>query len=102
MKRNVSVSDKKNNSTITSKLSAVKIWAATATCLVLSAAVLPVAGNGNMVSGSVIKDAEAYSCSATCYDRYYTCIYSGKGSTYCQSQLNYCLANCGTTARVAE
>lgn len=36
------------------------------------------------------------SCSATCYDRYYTCVYSGKTSSYCQSQLSVCLGGCGS------
>lgn len=36
------------------------------------------------------------SCSAVCYDRYYNCIVSGKTSSYCQSQLSWCLGGCGT------
>ena len=99
MRKNISVS---SGNSVASKLAAVKLWAATAACLVLSAALIPVAGNGNMISGSAMEDATQYSCSAGCYDKYYTCIYAGKGSTYCQSQLSWCLANCGTTARVAQ
>jgi len=36
------------------------------------------------------------SCGAACYDRFYNCIVSGRTVSYCQSQLSYCLANCGS------
>ena len=99
MQNNIVKSTQKNvASKVGVQIASARLWAAVAACLVLAATVLPVGGGG---TGS-LSGAQNYACSSVCFDRYYTCIVAGKGSTYCQAQLSLCLANCGGSARAGE
>lgn len=70
-----------------SRLDSARVWVAAAVCLL---ALLPSAAANNPPGES------NRSCSAICYDRYYTCLVAGNSQSYCQRQYQYCLANCGT------
>lgn len=59
----------------------------------VSGMMLLVAAAAGSIS-SLVKDAEQYSCSSTCYNNYRWCLMQGKDPGYCSSVYNTCISNC--------
>jgi hypothetical protein len=79
-----------------SKLNPVKVWVAATSFLVLTAALLPIAGMSQSAQMTQpLQGAKHYTCADGCMYNYELCINAGKGATYCLYQYQVCNANCG-------
>ena len=79
------------------KINPVKLWVASTTFLVLSAALIPMAATSNSLAPKTgVEGSKSYGCTEGCMYNYQLCIRT-PGQTYqaCLSQYQLCQANCG-------
>jgi hypothetical protein len=57
-----------------------------------------VAANG---VSSPVKETQKYDCTSSCFNNYRWCLTQGKSATFCATQYQTCMINCGAGGGIA-